>query len=87
MVASIRPERLTLAPARGADFPWNFWQGRISEIIFIGDATKYRVALEGLTLTVKTQDRDLAARARVGDEVGVRWSPAHTALLDQASDR
>jgi len=86
VVASIRPERLTLAAEGAADFPCNLWQGRISEIIFIGDATKYKIALEDLILTVKTQDRDFGARARMGDEVWVGWSPAHTTLLHHAPD-
>jgi putative spermidine/putrescine transport system ATP-binding protein len=86
VVGSIRPERLALAIGADPDPGFNLWTGRISEIVFLGDAVRYRVVFGDVALTVKTQDRDIGARAAVGDEIGVRWSPAHTALLDDAPD-
>lgn len=86
VVASIRPERLALANGADAGPDFNLWTGRISEIIFLGDALRYRVAVGEVTLTVKTHDRNIGARGAVGDEIGVRWSPADTALLDDTPD-
>ncbi len=86
VVASIRPERLSLGAETDTDPGVNRWKGRISEVIFLGDALKVRIAIEDLTLTIKTLDRDRGAHARVGEEVGVCWSPAHTSVLRDSPD-
>ncbi|MGH7070117.1 MAG: ABC transporter ATP-binding protein [Acetobacteraceae bacterium] len=86
VVASIRPERLVLADGADVGPDVNLWTGRISEIIFLGDALRYRVAVGEVTLTVKTHDRANGTRGAVGDEIGVRWSPADTALLGDTPD-
>jgi putative spermidine/putrescine transport system ATP-binding protein len=88
VVASIRPERLTIVTGMVVDPGYNHWKGRVAQIIFVGDATKYKIALEDMTLTVKAQNQDLKSGARVGDDVTVIWRPAHTALLhDDANSR
>ena len=81
VVASIRPERLTIATGVAVDPDYNHWKGRVAQITFVGDATKYKIALEDMTLTAKAQNQDLESRARVGDDVTVMWRPADTALL------
>jgi len=91
VVASVRPERLTLlAPGEPAPAGANAWPGRIAETIYVGDATRYRVRVgpdeAGLTLTVKAQNRGGVGIGAVGDAVQVVWSPADTRLLaDEAS--
>ncbi len=85
VVASIRPERLVLVSAADPGNGFNLWTGRIGEIVFLGDAVRYRILFGEVALTVKTQDREIGAQARIGDEIGVRWRPAHTALLDDPS--
>jgi putative spermidine/putrescine transport system ATP-binding protein len=88
VVASIRPERLTIVTGTVVDPDYNHWKGRVAQIIFVGDATKYKIALEDMTLTVKAQNQDLKSGTRVGDDVTVIWRPAHTALLhDDANSR
>lgn|ERR1022692_2444068 len=88
VVASIRPERLTIVTGMVVDPDYNHWKGRVAQIIFVGDATKYKIALDDMTLTVKAQNQDLKSGACVGDDVTVIWRPAHTALLhDDANSR
>jgi putative spermidine/putrescine transport system ATP-binding protein len=79
IVAAIRPERIALVTEAAADGDRNLWKGRICEVIFLGDSIKYKVAIDDLTVTIKTQGR--SSIPAVGDEVGVCWSAAHTALL------
>jgi spermidine/putrescine ABC transporter ATP-binding subunit len=88
IVASIRPERLTIVTGVVEDPDYNHWEGRVAQIIFVGDATKYKIALEDMTLTVKAQNQNPQSETRVGDDVTVIWRPAHTALLnDDANSR
>ena len=81
VVASIRPERLRIVMGMVEGPDYNHWKGRVGQITFVGDATKYKIVLEDMTLTVKTQSQDLESQVRVGDDVTVIWRPAHTALL------
>jgi spermidine/putrescine ABC transporter ATP-binding subunit len=81
VMASVRPERLVLAPENRVAADDNRWTGRLAEIVYVGDSIKYRIALDETVLTVKAQNRGLAVQARVGDMVEVSWSPAHTMLL------
>jgi ABC-type Fe3+/spermidine/putrescine transport system ATPase subunit len=81
VVASIRPERLAVVSGTDVDPDYNYWKGRVAQVIFAGDATKYKILLDDMTLTVKAQLPDLESGARVGDDVHVTWRPAHTTVL------
>ncbi len=83
VIASVRPERIALAPASAAAAAngRNAWTGRVVETIYVGDATKYRVAVGETVLTVKAQQGAAGPRPAVGDEVAVIWDAAHTRLL------
>jgi putative spermidine/putrescine transport system ATP-binding protein len=87
VTAAVRPEKLTLSeepPPRPAAGPLNVCKGSIEELIYVGDATRYRVLVGGDgTLTVKVQNR-LAARAyRSGEPVFLAWDPAETRLFPE----
>ncbi len=81
VVVSIRPERLAVVTGTDVDPDYNNWKGRVAQVIFAGDATKYKIVLDDMTLTVKAQHPDPESGARVGDDVHVIWKPAHTAVL------
>jgi len=80
-LAAVRPEHLAVADGGEAEPRLNRWQGRVEEIIYAGDATKVKIAVGDLLLTVKMQNRELRQGARIGETVDVVWDPAHTRLL------
>jgi spermidine/putrescine ABC transporter ATP-binding subunit len=84
-LASVRPERLALERGGPADQTLNRWRGRVEEIIYAGDATKYKIAVAETVLTAKTQNRGLDRAPRPGDLVDVVWDPRHTRLLSDAA--
>ena len=84
VVASVRPERLALANGAAPTPGENRWSGRLVETIYVGDATKYRVAVGDQTLTLKAQNQAASAPAAIGGEVDIVWQPAHTKLLQDA---
>jgi len=82
IVAAIRPERLRLAAA-GEE---NVARGRVEEIVYAGDATRYRVELEpGAHLIVKVQSGTAGAGVALGQQLDVAWSAADTHLYPAAS--
>jgi putative spermidine/putrescine transport system ATP-binding protein len=84
VIAAVRPEKL--APAEGVAANANVAKGVVEELIYAGDATRYRLALgpDG-ALTVKLANR-LAGRAyAVGDPMTVAWDPAETRLFPRGS--
>ncbi|HSF02960.1 MAG TPA: TOBE domain-containing protein, partial [Solirubrobacterales bacterium] len=86
---AVRPEKVSLAdePAvRELPASANACKGSVEELIYVGDATRYRVAVgaDGV-VTVKVQNR-LAARAyRTGEPVLLAWNPAETRLFPEPS--
>jgi len=84
-LASVRPERLAVGPGTPPDPHLNRWSGRVEEIIYVGDATKYKIAVGDALLTAKVQNRDIDRAARVGDIVEIVWDPLHTKLLSDAA--
>jgi spermidine/putrescine ABC transporter ATP-binding subunit len=80
VTAAIRPEKLAPTEAPPAD--GNVAKGVVEELIYAGDATRYRVLLgaDG-AVTVRIPNR-LAARAyAVGEPVTLAWDPAETRLF------
>jgi len=72
---ALRPERLMLRPAGiGTEGSAAQWQrGCIEEIIYLGDARKYRLRVAGETVTAKQAAVPLHADFAVGQTVDVGW--------------
>ncbi len=85
VTAAIRPEKLAPADAPGPGL--NGCKGIVEEIVYLGDATRYRVALgpEG-ALTVKLQNRSGARAYGPGESVTLAWDPADTRLFPRTGD-
>jgi putative spermidine/putrescine transport system ATP-binding protein len=81
VTAAVRPEHLTIL-RESADLGANHWRGKVVEVIYVGDTTKYRVTVGSEPLNVSEQNRDRSQRWRVGETVSVSWSPSHTTVLD-----
>ena len=95
--ASVHLERLSIVngEAMKRETPngrSNNWDGRVSEVTFLGDAIKYSVIVGetrptlAQTMIVKQSRQDNAKRFSEGDEVTVSWAPEYTKILaDRAS--
>lgn len=82
--ACIRPERIKVRRSAGAtDVPPHAWKGRVEEIIYVGDATKLRIDVEGLGLTVKVQNQDDSAGFQVGEEILASWDSSSVKILTE----
>jgi len=74
----IRPERISIL--RGEEVSGAALSGRIREAVFLGETTRYEIDAEGLSLTVKDQNRG-AAPFPVGAHVALTWRPDDAVLL------
>jgi putative spermidine/putrescine transport system ATP-binding protein len=75
-----RPEKFFLAPPSSPD-PGIV--GRISEHVYVGDFTRYRVAIHGgLSLVVKVQNHRGALQCEAGDEVRIVLNPEDARVLN-----
>jgi len=88
LLVSIRPEHFHLNPAGSSGGPadglkhaHNTWTGRIEEILYVGDAVKYKVAANGEVLLVKHHGGGAVRPLAVGDAVTIAWAMAHTKVL------
>jgi putative spermidine/putrescine transport system ATP-binding protein len=88
LLVSVRPEHLHLCPAGpggtsgGApERGHNTWEGRVEEVLYVGDAVKYKVAANGEVLLVKHHGGGTVRPPSAGDAVTVAWAPAHTKVL------
>ncbi|NUR09619.1 MAG: ABC transporter ATP-binding protein [Nocardioidaceae bacterium] len=85
----VRPEKVFLARAGSetGDDSNVLGAGTVSDVSFIGVSTQYLVAMPwGQELTVFEQNSGARDGFRVGDQVDLHWSAAHTFLLDADQD-
>lgn len=79
---ALRPERIVIGDGSGD----NVVEGSIEEIIYVGEATKFRVRLEhDRWLTVKQPSRLETMRWRRGDRVRLSWSAADAVIVRDSS--
>jgi spermidine/putrescine ABC transporter ATP-binding subunit len=79
----VRPEKFALTdPATPGAIP-----GRIAELVYVGDFTRYRVALaDQLAVTVKVQNGRSASRHGPGEHVGLLVDPEDVRLLGEEGE-
>src|ERR1700676_1825867 len=78
-IAGCKTEKFSLVRQAPAD---QGVMGRISEHVYVGDFTRYRVEIQGgLSLTVKVQNNRSAVRAREGEEVQLFLNPGDARIL------
>jgi len=78
----LRPEKLSLDTGPGAAQPERGIAGRVVELVYVGDFTRYRVeAGGGLCLTVKMQNNRSVPRAREGEAVCIVYDPADARVM------
>jgi spermidine/putrescine ABC transporter ATP-binding subunit len=85
VAAAIRPEKIeaTERPAPGL----NHCKGVVDDVVYVGDAMRYAVALgaAGL-LSVKVQNRAGARRLVHGEPVELAWAPEDTRIFPRDDD-
>jgi putative spermidine/putrescine transport system ATP-binding protein len=86
VTAAVRPEKLLAGEAPAPEL--NACKGVVEEVIYAGDATRYRLALgaDG-ALTVKIQNRLASRLYAPGDTVAVAWDPGDTRLFPRGADK
>jgi spermidine/putrescine ABC transporter ATP-binding subunit len=80
VTAAVRPEKLlaTEEPSKGL----NACKGTVEDVIYAGDATRYRVGVGAdSALMVKVQNRLASRQYGPGDPVVLSWDPAETRLF------
>jgi len=85
VTAAVRPEKLVPVEARASAAPadaMNTCRGTVAEAIYVGDATRYRIALgaDGAVI-VKVPNRLGLRQHAEGDAVALAWSPDETLLF------
>ena len=79
--AAVRPERVQIAPARGAPLDGGSRvDGTIAEVVFLGMYLQYHVDTAAGRL-VSHRLADEAHQLEVGDQVTLSWEPEEAALL------
>jgi spermidine/putrescine ABC transporter ATP-binding subunit len=84
VTAAVRPEKLVIVDGGtgGGGGPVNSCKGTIEEVIYVGDTTRYRIALGGEgVLTVKVPNRLGLRQYADGESVAVAWSPDETRIF------
>jgi ABC-type Fe3+/spermidine/putrescine transport system ATPase subunit len=86
VTAAVRPEKLTAVDAAPPEL--NVGKGTVEEVIYAGDATRYRVGLgaDG-ALTVKIPNGPDARPYAPGTLLTLAWDPAETRLFPEAGGR
>ncbi|MCS7051876.1 MAG: TOBE domain-containing protein, partial [Thermomicrobium sp.] len=75
---ALRPERIVLGEERGD----NRTLATIEEIIYVGEATKFRVRVTGdRVLSIKQPSRSETMRFRRGDRVPISWRAEDAVVL------
>ena len=78
----VRPEKIALSTNADAPDGWNRIDGRIEEVIYVGEATKYRVRTQaGSLLRVKQLNRQTSPIHEVGREVALCWHASDSRIL------
>ena len=73
---ALRPEKIRIAAEAPSDTPDNHFHGAVQDLLYMGDVTVYRVAIEGGTIVEALLANSQSGRAKffeVGDAVDVSW--------------
>jgi ABC-type Fe3+/spermidine/putrescine transport system ATPase subunit len=84
VTAAVRPEKVVIVDGGTAvgGGAVNSCKGTIEEVIYVGDTTRYRIALgaDGL-ITVKVPNRHGLRQHAEGESVALAWSPDETRIF------
>lgn len=75
VAVSLRPEQALLSPRGGSPAGWPSLDGVLRESTYVGNALVHSVAVDWITIEVRTPYRSTEKPMQVGDEVSVSWEP------------
>lgn len=78
VVGAVRPEKIAVGSGAGA---CNIREGRVSEAVYSGDVTRYRVDAGGGLLAAKIQNRQGAATYGADEALTLVWAPEDTRVF------
>jgi putative spermidine/putrescine transport system ATP-binding protein len=83
---AFRPERTAVTTSGGAGAQWNELRGRVEEVIYLGEATTYRIRTSGghLLRSKQLNGRHVPLHA-VGSDVTVTWHVSDGRLVDMGA--
>jgi len=81
IAVSLRPERARLHPKGHAPSDLPSVDGTLLEITYLGNALVYRVALDWMTIEVRSTTDTGTEPIQVGDAVTVSWAPDAISLV------
>jgi spermidine/putrescine ABC transporter ATP-binding subunit len=80
----VRPEKISVSANGESGDDWTGMRGRIEEVIYVGDATKYRVRTHaGHLMRVKRLNRRLTPTFEVGREIVLSWHVSDCRLIER----
>jgi putative spermidine/putrescine transport system ATP-binding protein len=78
----VRPEKVAVSTGSENLDGWNQIRGRIEEVIYVGEATKYRVRTQaGHLMRVKQLNRRMSLTYEVGCDVALCWHASDSRIL------
>jgi spermidine/putrescine transport system ATP-binding protein len=78
---SLRPERVEITERGEAPSGRPVLDGTVSSVTFLGSSIVYQVALDWLTVEVRTENRPSVPRRDVGDDVALWWRDDAVAVV------
>ena len=78
---SLRPERVQLVDRGDVPDGHASLDGTVSAVTFLGSGVVYHVALDWMTIEVRTENRPSVARREVGDDVSLWWRDDAVAVV------
>jgi ABC-type Fe3+/spermidine/putrescine transport system ATPase subunit len=80
---AIRPERIAIGPAPEG---WSMCEGRIEDVVYLGEATKYRVSTRsGKVIVVKQLNYRFMPKHSAGMSVVLSWHPQDCQVVEETS--
>jgi spermidine/putrescine ABC transporter ATP-binding subunit len=81
VVLAVRPEKISLARRGDGTSAGNRLEGRLTQVVYSGMSTIYKLDVAGREITVFAQN--LATREFApGDAVELEWAPAHSVVVE-----
>ena len=79
---AVRPERIAIAPVQTEGFSQNAVAGKVAEVVYLGDAVRVRVALDGeASAVVKRPIAAAGGGLSPGAAVALAWEPEHARVF------
>ena len=81
VAVSLRPEQAFLHRRGDTPAGWPSIDGVLREVTYVGNALVHSVAVDWITIEVRTPYRSTETPMQVGDEVSVSWEPGGVTVV------